>query len=132
MRPNLADLLNVSNAGRDCKEALYSRSVPFAEEIEYATALSDYNDKVRQGLTLEEKEQILNKISNKFSKTGVDLSTVKREMKSLEIEKIRARKDFDLSMNFYQRLGATIIHQTGDAVTLQIEPSTLERSSGTA
>jgi GNAT superfamily N-acetyltransferase len=27
-----------------------------------------------------------------------------------------------VGMNFYRRLGATVVHQEGDAVTLQIEP----------
>ena len=71
---------------------------------EYTNALSDYNDKVRKGITLEEKEQILSKLMTRFGRSNIDLSTIKREMKSLEVEKIRARKDFDLSLNFYQRL----------------------------
>ena len=30
-----------------------------------------------------------------------------------------------VGMNFYHRLGATVVHQAGDAVTLQIEPDRL-------
>ena len=30
-----------------------------------------------------------------------------------------------VGMDFYRQLGATIVHQSGDAVTLQIEPATL-------
>ena len=30
-----------------------------------------------------------------------------------------------VGMNFYQRLGAIVVHQEGDAVTLQIEPAAL-------
>lgn len=71
---------------------------------EYTAAISDYNEKVRQGLTLEEKEAILQKISNRFEKTGLDLSTVRREIKSLDVEKARSKRDYELSMNFYQRL----------------------------
>src|SRR5262249_60926944 len=30
-----------------------------------------------------------------------------------------------VGMNFYRRLGAAVVHQDGDAVTLQIEPTAL-------
>ena len=30
-----------------------------------------------------------------------------------------------VGMSFYRRLGATVVHQDGDAVTLQIEPPAL-------
>lgn len=35
-------------------------------------------------------------------------------------------------MGFYRRLGAAIVHQAGDAVTLQIEPAKLSETSGRA
>lgn len=71
---------------------------------DYTAAVADYNEKVRQGLTLEEKEALLQKITNKFEKSGLDLATVKREIKSLDVEKARSKRDYELSMNFYQRL----------------------------
>ena len=37
-----------------------------------------------------------------------------------------------IGMGFYRRLGATVIHQAGDAVTLQIEPARLFGTSGRA
>src|SRR5262245_9662024 len=37
-----------------------------------------------------------------------------------------------IGMGFYRRLGATVVHQAGDAVTLQVEPAGLLRSSGRA
>lgn len=37
-----------------------------------------------------------------------------------------------IGMGFYQRLGAAVIHQAGDAVTLQIEPARLLGASGRA
>jgi hypothetical protein len=71
---------------------------------EYTAALADYNEKVRQGVGLAEKRSILEKVMTKFGRTSIDMSTLKREMKSLQVEEARAKKDFDLSMNFYQRL----------------------------
>ncbi len=37
-----------------------------------------------------------------------------------------------VGMGFYRRLGATVVHQEGDAVTLQIEPIVLVGSGGCA
>jgi GNAT superfamily N-acetyltransferase len=37
-----------------------------------------------------------------------------------------------VAMDFYRRLGATIVHQSGDAVTLQIDPARLLPTSGLA
>jgi GNAT superfamily N-acetyltransferase len=37
-----------------------------------------------------------------------------------------------IGMGFYRRLGATIVHQDGDAVTLQIDPAKLLGTSGRA
>jgi GNAT superfamily N-acetyltransferase len=37
-----------------------------------------------------------------------------------------------VGMDFYRRLGATIVHQSGDAVTLQIDPARLLETSGRA
>ena len=37
-----------------------------------------------------------------------------------------------IGMGFYRRLGATIVHQAGDAVTLQIDPAEWLRTSGRA
>jgi hypothetical protein len=47
---------------------------------------------------------LLEKIYTDFNKKGVDLSTINRELKNLKEEESKAKKDFDLSMNFYQRL----------------------------
>jgi GNAT superfamily N-acetyltransferase len=38
----------------------------------------------------------------------------------------------DVGMSFYRRLGATLVHQSGDAVTLQIEPAELLGTGGRA
>ena len=37
-----------------------------------------------------------------------------------------------IGMGFYRRLGATVVHQAGDAVTLQIEPAGLLGTTGPA
>ena len=37
-----------------------------------------------------------------------------------------------IGMGFYRRLGAIIVHQDGDAVTLQIDPARLLGTSGLA
>ena len=37
-----------------------------------------------------------------------------------------------VGMNFYHRIEATVVHQVGDTVTLQIEPNRLLRTIGTA
>ncbi len=37
-----------------------------------------------------------------------------------------------VGMDFYQRLGATVVHQVGDTVTLQIDPARLLGTSGRA
>jgi GNAT superfamily N-acetyltransferase len=37
-----------------------------------------------------------------------------------------------IGMGFYRRLGATVVHQAGDAVTLQIDPARLLGTSGLA
>ena len=37
-----------------------------------------------------------------------------------------------VGMSFYQRLGATVVHRVGDAVTLQIEPDRLLGATGSA
>ncbi len=70
----------------------------------YTAALADYNEKVTKGIGLEEKRRLLEKIVSEFSGKGVDLSTVQRELKSLKGDETKAKKDFDLSMNFYRRL----------------------------
>jgi len=72
----------------------------------YTTALSDYNEKVRRGIGLKEKKGILEKISNRFKNKDIDVSTVIRELKSIRVLQTRAKKDFELSMNFYRRLAA--------------------------
>jgi hypothetical protein len=71
---------------------------------EYTTALTNYNNAVSQGAGLSEKRRLLEKIYTDFNKKGVDLSTINRELKNLKEEESKAKKDFDLSMNFYQRL----------------------------
>lgn len=78
---------------------------------EYTNALADYNDQVRRGIGLSKKKAILERIYAKFKGSGIDLSTVNRELKSLKVAQARAKKDFRLSMNFYRRLveqGATM------------------------
>ncbi|MCG3205310.1 MAG: hypothetical protein KCHDKBKB_02029 [Elusimicrobia bacterium] len=70
----------------------------------YTAALADYNSKVTQGMGLEEKRRTLEKILADFTGKGVDLGTVQREIKNLKGEESKAKKDFDLSMNFYRRL----------------------------
>ena len=70
----------------------------------YTAALADYNAKVSQGIGLEEKRRLLERIRNEFAGKGVDLSTVTRELASLRSDEAKARKDFELSMNFYRRL----------------------------
>jgi hypothetical protein len=37
-----------------------------------------------------------------------------------------------VGMSFYRRVGATVVHQAGDAVTLQIDPAELSRTNGRA
>ena len=70
----------------------------------YTAALADYNTKVTQGIGLEEKRRTLEKIVTDFTGKGVDLDTVVRELRSLKGDEVKAKKDFDLSMNFYRRL----------------------------
>jgi hypothetical protein len=38
----------------------------------------------------------------------------------------------EVGMDFYQRLGATVVHQAGDRMTLEIEPAKLSRTIGLA
>ncbi len=83
---------------------------------QYAQALADYNRKVQAGISLREKQDILRNIIGKYRGAGVDVSTVDRELKSLNVEEARAKKDFDLSMNFYKRLvqqGASVDDRRG-------------------
>lgn len=70
----------------------------------YTAALADYNSKVTEGIGLEEKRKILEKIMTEFKGKGVDLSTVARELKSFKGDETKAKKEFDLSMTFYRRL----------------------------
>ncbi|MCB4756724.1 MAG: hypothetical protein LHV69_06785 [Elusimicrobia bacterium] len=71
---------------------------------EYTQALADYNTSVRSGLSLTEKKKALQKILARFKDSGVDTATIVRELKSLDVEEARAKKDFEMSMNFYRRL----------------------------
>jgi biotin carboxyl carrier protein len=70
----------------------------------YTAQLADYNAKVSQGATLVEKKKMLEKIFAEFDGSGVDLSTINRELKTLKQDESRAKKDYELSMGFYQRL----------------------------
>jgi hypothetical protein len=83
---------------------------------EYTAALAEYNNRVRSGISLDQKKEILEKILSKFQNSGIDTSTVTRELKSLQVEESRAKKDFELSMNFYRRLvqqGASVEDRRG-------------------
>jgi len=97
----------------ESQKAKYNREAPATNvdtggrrEIvnQYADALAEYNRRVRAGGTLKEKQEMLREIILKFKESGVDISTVDRELKSLNVDEARAKKDFDLSMNFYKRL----------------------------
>ncbi len=82
----------------------------------YTQALTEYNSKVTMGASVEEKRQLLEKIVADFSGKGVDLTTVMRELRSLKGDENKAKKDFDLSMNFYRRLvqqGASVDERRG-------------------
>jgi lysyl-tRNA synthetase class I len=70
----------------------------------YTAQLADYNAKVSQGATLVERKKMLEKIFAEFDGSGVDLSTINRELKTLKQDESRAKKDYELSMGFYQRL----------------------------
>jgi hypothetical protein len=83
---------------------------------DYTESLTDYNTKVRSGIGMAEKRSLLEKIVARFKDTGIDTSIVNRELKSLIVEETRARKDFEQSMNFYQRLvqqGASVDDRRG-------------------
>jgi hypothetical protein len=71
---------------------------------DYTEALTDYNARVRDGINMSEKRALLEKIVARFKDSGIDTSIVNRELKSLIVEETRARKDFEQSMSFYQRL----------------------------
>ncbi len=82
---------------------------------DYTEALTDYNTKVRTGISMSEKRALLEKILSRFKDT-VDTSIVNRELKSLIVEESRAKKDFEQSMSFYQRLvqqGASVDDRRG-------------------
>jgi hypothetical protein len=70
----------------------------------YTNAVADYNARVAQGIGLQEKRRVLEKIANDFANKNVDLSTVERELRSLKVDETKAKRDFDLSMSFYRRL----------------------------
>lgn len=83
---------------------------------DYTEALTDYNVRVRSGISMAEKRAILEKILNRFKDTSVDTSIVNRELKSLIVEEQRAKKDFEQSMSFYRRLvqqGASVDDRRG-------------------
>lgn len=71
---------------------------------EYTAALADYNAKVRSGIGLREKRVLLEGILAQFKDRGVDTSTVTRELRSVKSDEAKAKKNFDLSMDFYRRL----------------------------
>jgi hypothetical protein len=71
---------------------------------EYSNALSDYNEKIRRGITLKEKRVFLEEINTKFKNKKIDLSIVRRELSAIKEAQNQAAKDFELSMNFYNRL----------------------------
>ncbi|MFN0117899.1 MAG: hypothetical protein ACKVQC_06375 [Elusimicrobiota bacterium] len=82
----------------------------------YTNALAEYNSKVSDGISLSDKRKILEKIQNDFAGKGVDTSTIIRELRNLKIEESKSKKDFDLSLSFYQRLaqqGASIEERKG-------------------
>ena len=70
----------------------------------YTNAVADYNARVAQGMGLQEKRHVLEKIMSDFANKNVDLSTVERELRSLTVDETKAKRDFDLSMSFYRRL----------------------------
>ncbi len=70
----------------------------------YTNAVADYNARVAQGMGLQEKRHVLEKIMSDFTNKNVDLSTVERELRSLKVDETKAKRDFDLSMSFYRRL----------------------------
>ena len=97
------------------KTAIEQNEAARAEEQslfrEYTLALTNYNEKVRRGIGLKEKRVLLEGISAQFKDKNIDMSTVIRELKSIKVAQSRAKKDFELSMNFYRRLveqGASI------------------------
>lgn len=70
----------------------------------YTRALANYNEQVRRGIDLSEKKRLLDQIRREFDGKGVNMATVEREMRSLDVAQNRAKQDFDLSMRFYSRL----------------------------
>lgn len=70
----------------------------------YTAAIADYNARVTKGVSLLEKRQALEKIQADFAGKDIDLSTVTRELRNLREEETKARKDYELSMSFYNRL----------------------------
>ncbi len=83
---------------------------------DYTEALTDYNTKVRAGVSMADKRALLEKILSRFKDTSIDTSIVNRELKSLAVEESRAKKDFEQSMSFYQRLvqqGASVDDRRG-------------------
>jgi hypothetical protein len=70
----------------------------------YTAALAAYNSSVSQGIGLAVKRQTLEKILADYDGKGIDMGTVTRELRNLKTEEAKLKKDFDLSMTFYQRL----------------------------
>jgi len=71
---------------------------------DYTKALSQYNDQVRRGIDLKQKKTLLESIMKRFKDKGINIDTIERELISLRKSQTQAHKDFDLSMNFYNRL----------------------------
>lgn len=100
----LRDAQAQEEAARSQAEKEQEKSGQRAIFNSYTNALATYNTAVSQGIGIGEKRRILEKIFADYDGKGIDMGTINRELKNLKAEEGKLKKDFDLSMTFYQRL----------------------------
>lgn len=112
----LQDAMEQERAAKAQTENQVEKSNQRALYNNYTTALANYNSSVSKGIGLAEKRRMLEKILAEFDNKGIDMGTVNRELRNLKNEEGKLKKDFDLSMTFYQRLvqqGASVEERRG-------------------
>jgi len=72
----------------------------------YSESLDYYSKRAKSGASVEERVRILNRIIDKYEGKGMDLSTVKSELKKAKSQQSGVEKDYKLSLTYYKKLAS--------------------------
>jgi hypothetical protein len=71
---------------------------------QYGESLKFYSAQVKQGVPAAERATTLERIVDKYADKGVDVSSVREELKKLKGENSKTSEDYKLATNYYRRI----------------------------